>query len=88
MLRKAVLAAAGLLLVVTGWLVGRAQAAPDFEFVIDAPAGDTHIDCVRGCKLAWVERGMGGSPQTTFRFSCHGQVERCSSGRIGGWLNQ
>ncbi len=46
-------------LVLAGWAVGKGQAvAPDFELVVDAPGGETTIQCVRGCTLAWVERGV------------------------------
>src|SRR5213592_2352183 len=34
---------------------------PDFELVVDAPAGPTTITCVRGCRLMWVERGINNS---------------------------
>ena len=41
----------------TGWVTAKAQSsAPTFELQIDAPGGQTQIRCVRGCKLAWVER--------------------------------
>ena len=31
---------------------------PDFELIVNAPAGETRIECVRGCGLLWVERGI------------------------------
>lgn len=76
-------------LVLVGWAVGRAQpTAPDFELVINAPSGETTIECVRGCDLAWVERGINenGRRIPTFKYSCG--APRCSSGRVGGWLNR
>ena len=89
MARKATLALVAVMLVALGWIAGHAQVStPDFEVRIDAPVGTTEIECVRGCKLAWVERGSGGAPQTKFHYSCSGQVTRCSSGRVGGWLGQ
>ena len=75
-------------LVGLGWMAGNAQtSAPHFEIVVNAPAGETTIECVRGCKLAWVERGVNANatPATTFTFSCSGT--RCSSYKVGGWDN-
>lgn len=78
-----------LLLVALGWAAGRAQAPqPDFELIVDAPTGQTNVQCKRGCELAWVERGhQTASGQSTFTFACTG-TERCSSYRIGGWIKQ
>jgi uncharacterized protein (TIGR03067 family) len=72
-----------------GWVAGRAQAPapPDFELRINAPSGETRIECVRGCDLAWVERGnpdSRGRPE--FWYSC--TAPRCSSGRVGGWIRR
>ena len=71
-----------------GWVAGHAQTSePHFEIVVNAPGGETTIECVRGCKLAWVERGVNSNatPGPTFTFSCGGT--RCSSGKVGGWNN-
>ena len=73
-------------LVVAGWTIGRAQAIqPDFEILVDAPGGKTSIGCLRGCGLAWVQRGLNptAKPGQTFTFSC--SSERCGSGTVGGW---
>jgi hypothetical protein len=73
-----------------GWTAGQAQVAqPDFEFIVDAPAGETIVTCKRGCDLLWVERGIPSSakPSPEFRFRCGGQkMERCSSATVGGWV--
>lgn len=72
-----------------GWAVGRAQSTqPTFELIVDAPSGETTVTCVRGCELAWVERGVNpnAKPEKTFKYSCNGP--RCSSSRIGGWLSR
>jgi hypothetical protein len=72
----------------TGWAVARAQTPnPDFELVVEAPAGATTITCVRGCRLMWVERGVNPNSATmrSFDFSCQG-VQRCSSAKVGGWI--
>ena len=71
---------------VMGWAVGRAQTStPDFELIVNAPGGETVIECVRGCELMWVERGPNPNsmPTAKFTYACGGS--RCSSGRIGGW---
>ena len=89
MARKLIIVAAALALIAFGWIAGRAQmSAPDFEIRVDAPVGATYIECVRGCKLVWVERGINPNavPQNEFQYSCSGRVERCKSGRIGGWV--
>jgi hypothetical protein len=86
-----VLIAAGL--VMLGWVAGHSQTAqPDFEIVIDSPNGQTTVECRRGCALAWVERGDPASktPTPTFTYGCSGgnPDQRCSSARIGGWVQK
>ena len=79
----------GLALVALGWVAGKAQPAePDFELVVNSPAGETTVECRRGCEMAWVERGVNPAarPMPTITYSCSGAVERCSSARIGGWI--
>ena len=74
-----------------GFAVGRAQSAlPDFELVVTAPAGETKVECRRGCELVWIERmNPAAKPSSTFTFECSGtDVGRCSSARIGGWIKQ
>jgi hypothetical protein len=92
-MRKAILRAviaAGL--VTCGWSLGRAQTPqPDFELVVDAPAGETTLTCKRGCSLLWVERGVPATAarRQQFSFRCGGPgVDRCSSYAVGGWLKR
>ena len=64
-------------------------SAPDFELVVNSPKGEVTVQCVRGCELAWAERGVNGraARMSTFTFDCEGPGPmRCPSGRIGGWL--
>ena len=78
---------AGVILIFIGWTLGRAQtSAPAFEFVVNAPGGETTIECVKGCELAWVERGLNpnSTPAKSFKYAC--TASRCSSGLVGGWL--
>jgi hypothetical protein len=75
-----------------GFVVGLAQTTePDFELVVTAPAGETKVECRRGCGLAWVERGLprAAKPSPSFTFECSGTgAGRCSSARIGGWVKK
>ncbi len=82
LLRLAIAAA----LVLLGWAAGKAQpSVPSFEIRVNAPGGETTIECVRGCELSWVERqNTSARTMTTFKYGCSGT--RCSSGRVGGWL--
>ncbi|MGH9160065.1 MAG: hypothetical protein ACRD2X_08765 [Vicinamibacteraceae bacterium] len=88
--RRVLCVAVAVALIGLGWTAGKAQApAPDFELIIDAPAGQTSVQCLRGCELMWVQRGVNSNdtPQSTFSFGCRGAaVERCSSAKIGGWI--
>jgi hypothetical protein len=87
MTRLAVRLFAGLLLIGVGWALAQ-TSTPDFELIVEAPGGETTIECARACNLVWVERGnpVGALPQSRFRYSCTGG--RCSSGRIGGWITR
>lgn len=75
-----------------GWAAGQAQTSkPDFEVIVHAPEGETTIECVRGCELAWVERGLNphSKPMHRFTFRCTGAADsRCSSQRVGGWIGR
>ena len=87
--RAAIQVALAVAFVIVGWAVGRGQTAkPDFELIVDAPGGETTIRCVKGCKLAWVERGVNpnATPMPSFEYACTGS--RCSSARVGGWLDR
>ena len=88
-LRATIQCAIAMILISIGFAVGKAQtSAPAFELTVDAPGGETTINCVRGCELLWVERGLNAnaSRMPTFTYKC--TAPRCSSGRIGGWLSQ
>jgi hypothetical protein len=86
-LRRTVVALA---LIGLGWVAARAQvAAPDFEIVVNAPTGQTTVQCVRGCTLMWIARGINpnSQPNPSFTFSCTA-AQGCSSSRVGGWLGR
>jgi hypothetical protein len=87
MIRKVFITSLAVALIFLGWIAGRSQTSePDFELVVDAPAGETVVECVRGCDLRWVERGnrAAAGRDRKFVYSC-GAV-RCGSGRIGGFV--
>jgi len=91
MKRAIVRSGIALAFVALGWAAGRAQQTqPDFEIRIVAPAGKTQVECVRGCTLAWVERGVPDTPptKTTFDFGCSNGGPTCSSSRVGGWIQR
>ena len=78
------------ILIFIGWAAGRAQSsAPAFELHVDAPEGETTVECIKGCELSWVNRGLNPNAKTgpTFTYKCSG-AGRCRSGRIGGWLTR
>ena len=80
--RAAVRVALAVILVTLGWAIGIGQTSvPDIELVVDSPGGETTIQCLKGCKLAWVERGVNpnATPASTFSYQCTGS-SRCSSG--------
>jgi len=93
MKRLVLQAAVAAALIGAGWIAARAQqSTPDFEIIVDAPAGPTTIKCVRGCSLMWLERGINPNdrPMQTFEFACTGSQigPRCSSAKVGGWVTQ
>ena len=88
MIRKIGMVMLALTLVAVGWFGAKAQSStPDFELIVDAPGGETTVECLRGCNLVWVERGTNtnATPQAKFTYRCG--ASRCSSGRIGGWVS-
>lgn len=80
-----------LMLIGLGWTVGAAERPqPEFMIAIDAPAGETRVECLSGCKL------LGGrdlpNPRAGFMrvysYSCTGaNVQRCGA-RVAGWRVQ
>jgi hypothetical protein len=81
-------------LLLAGWTAGRAQTnSADFEFIVTTTASETgmktSVECVRGCKLSWVQRGVNprAAQLSNFDFSCSG-TKKCPSGIIGGWVQK
>lgn len=76
-------------LVGLGWLVGYAQRPePEFMLAIDAPAGETRVECVSGCKLMGA-RDLGNPNalrSMVYTYRCSGRnVQRCGA-KVAGWL--
>jgi hypothetical protein len=75
-----------------GWAVGHAQRSePQFVLSIDAPVGETSIECVSGCELIGM-RDLGNPPEwgrlKKYSYSCGGPaVARCGAS-AAGWLVQ
>ena len=79
-------------LVGLGWMAGKAQTPEvgDFQIKIDAPAGFTTVECVRGCTLQGArDAGLPPDPnKRTYAYGCSGQgVERCT-GAANGFVKQ
>ena len=77
------------ILVGSGWAVGYAQRPePEFMIAIDAPVGETRVECVSGCKLMGA-RDLGNSNAgrlTAYTYRCRGRnVQRCRA-QVAGWL--
>ena len=97
MLRVARRLALVVALVWLGWSVGRAQTtAPDFELMIDAPPGVTHVQCLRGCTLSPGLVLAPGEPEPRLSISCRGVDaidgvalnDRCKRRSINGWVKR
>ena len=87
LVKRAVVAIA---LIGVGWAAAKAQSTvPDFELVVNAPTGQTTIQCMRGCRLSWIGRGLNPNSMAipSFSFSCSAP-QGCSSSTVGGWIAQ
>ena len=84
-----VLLAVGLLAV--GWTLGYAQRAqPEFMIAIDAPAGNTRIQCISGCELLGARdlENPNAGRMKTYGYACGGSsASRCTA-RVAGWLTK
>jgi hypothetical protein len=47
------------------------------------------IQCLPGCDLSWVQRGLNRNASATpaFTFNCRG-AGRCGSRTVGGWIRR
>lgn len=74
----------------SGWALGSsADPRPDFMLSIDAPVGETRVECVSGCTLIGANdvRNPSAGRMKTYVYSCQGpSVKRCSAS-AGGWMS-
>ena len=78
-------------LVGLGWAVGNAQRSkPQFMISINAPAGETRVECVSGCELMG-SRDLG-NPNAgrlkVYTFGCSGSRDQRCGALVAGWLVQ
>lgn len=72
-----------------GWTLGYAQRAqPEFMIAIDAPAGETRIQCISGCELVGARdlENPNAGRANTYRYVCSGPAESRCKARVAGWL--
>jgi hypothetical protein len=78
-----------LILLGLGWTVGYAQRPePEFVIAIDAPVGETRVECMSGCTLMGA-RDLGNPNATQMKvydYGCSG-AQRCEA-KVAGWLVQ
>ncbi len=89
MARLALIAPIVFVSLATGWAAAKAHTPqPDFELLVDAPVGQTHIKCVKGCTLLSVETmDPEAKPTPNFSILCGGSsLLRCPPERVGGWV--
>jgi hypothetical protein len=88
MKRLIVQAILGVVLAGGGWALGAAQTrAGDFELRIDAPAGATRVECLRGCGLIGIRDLPGPAVQMrVYDFDCNA-VDRCQA-TVAGFLQK
>ncbi len=74
-----------------GWTIGHAQRPePDFMIAIDAPVGDTRVECTSGCTLMGAkDLGNPNAMQMrVYTYGCSGRsVQRCGT-QVAGWRVQ
>jgi hypothetical protein len=71
-----------------GWTLGHAQRPdPEFMIAIDAPVGETRVECVSGCTLMGARdlENPNASRMRTYTYGCSGRdVRRCGA-QVAGW---
>jgi hypothetical protein len=71
-----------------GWAVGYAQRPEaDFMIKINAPAGNTSVECVSGCELlSEHDLESANGRMKTFAFGCTGSASKRCGAQAAGWL--
>ena len=71
-----------------GFAMGHAQVPePEFLLAIDAPVGETRIECLSGCELMGA-RDLGNpnaGRMTEYVYACSGQGIMRFTARAAGW---
>jgi hypothetical protein len=80
-----------LLLIGCGWAFGAAgRPEPEFMISIDAPVGQTRVECLSGCRLIGA-RDLPNSKalrMKVYSYSCSGDgAQRCGA-QVAGWRVQ
>lgn len=80
-----------LMLLGVGWTVGAAERPqPEFIIAIDAPVGQTRVECVSGCRLVGAKDLPNPSAglMKVYSYGCSGgSVQRCGA-QVAGWRVQ
>jgi hypothetical protein len=75
-----------LLLVGLGWTLGSAaRPEPEFTIAVDAPAGQTRVECLSGCRLIGARDlpNSNAAQMKVYSYGCRGAA-RCGA-QIAGW---
>ena len=73
-------------LVGLGWAIGYAQRPePEFMIAIDAPVGETRVECLSGCELIGA-RDLGNPNAGRLKVYGYGCNARRCKARVAGWL--
>ena len=79
------------MLIGVGWTFGAAQRPdPEFMIAIDAPAGETRVECISGCSLMGARDlpNARASRMKVYSYGCSGRdAQRCGA-RVAGWRSQ
>ena len=76
------------MLIALGWSLGAEERPePDFVIAIDAPVGETRIECLSGCRLMGARDlpNPNAVRMKAYSYGCGGgKVQRCGA-HVAGW---
>jgi hypothetical protein len=79
------------MLIGLGWAVGAAERPePEFMIAIDAPVGQTRVECLSGCRLMGARDlpNANAHQMKVYSYGCSGRgVQRCGA-QVAGWRVQ
>jgi len=80
-----------LVLIGLGWVVGAAERPePEFMIAIEAPVGETRLECLSGCKLVGARDlpNPRADQMKVYSYGCSGpDVQHCRA-QVAGWLTK